>query len=74
MKNTEIEKRFFAKDKSRLLKKLEATGKKIYENHQIDYYYIPSHRNFLEEKYPFEWLRLRDDQGKALLTYKQPTT
>jgi len=70
MKNTEIEKRFFVKSKSALLKKLNIFGRKIFENHQIDTYYVPSHRNFLEEKYPFEWLRLRDDQGKYMLTYK----
>lgn len=70
MKNTEIEKRFYVKNKSGLLKKLAQVGKKIFENHQIDTYYSPSHRNFLKERYPFEWLRLRDDEGKYSLTYK----
>lgn len=70
MENTEIEKRFYVKNKSDLLKKLSRVGKKIFENHQVDTYYSPSHRNFLNEKYPFEWLRLRDDQGKYVFTYK----
>jgi adenylate cyclase class 2 len=70
MENTEIEKRFSVKNKSDFLKMLNRVGKKIFENHQIDTYYSPSHRNFLEEKHPFEWLRLRDNQGKYMLTYK----
>ncbi|MEI7652913.1 MAG: class IV adenylate cyclase [bacterium] len=70
MENTEIEKRFSVKNKSSLLKKLGHLGKEIFANHQVDTYYSPSHRNFLDEKHPFEWLRLRDDQGKYVFTYK----
>lgn len=37
---------------------------------QADDYYIPAHRDFLAEKYPFEWLRIRKKEDKFILTYK----
>ncbi|MBD3329834.1 class IV adenylate cyclase [Candidatus Dojkabacteria bacterium] len=70
MSNTEIEKRFYVKNRNALIGRLKEKGKKIYENHQIDSYYTPSHRNFVEERYPFEWLRLREQNKKYILTYK----
>lgn len=70
MNNTEIEKRFYVENKDDLFKKLDEIATKQYSNHQIDSYYVPQHRNFLEEKYPFEWLRLRQEAGKHTITYK----
>jgi len=70
MKNTEIEKRFICKNKNSILKKLNNIAKQLYTNHQIDSYYIPKHRNFVAEKYPFEWLRLRRENNQYTLTYK----
>ena len=37
---------------------------------QHDMYYVPVHRNFLDNKFPFEWLRIRR-AGKFTLTYKR---
>ena len=70
MSNTEIEKRFYVVDGDTLVRRLKKNGKKIYESHQIDSYFTPAHRNFVREKYPFEWLRLREENEKYTLTYK----
>lgn len=37
---------------------------------QKDTYYIPAHRNFLANKWPNEWLRLRETSRGASLDYK----
>lgn len=70
MKNIEIEKRFYIDDKKSLFGKLNKIAKKLYSNHQIDSYYVPKHRNFLQEQHPFEWLRLREEDDKYSFTYK----
>jgi adenylate cyclase, class 2 len=54
-----------------LLSLLEKEGSFSYEDHQIDYYYVPAHRNFLAEKPIKEWLRLRDSNGTFYITYKK---
>ena len=70
MNNTEIEKKYIAQNKQGLIALLEERGSRLYKKHQTDDYYIPKHRNFLAEKYPFEWLRLRTEGDKFTLTYK----
>jgi adenylate cyclase class 2 len=37
---------------------------------QVDTYFTPKHRNFLEPRFPFEWLSIRRRGDKTLLTYK----
>ncbi|EKD62036.1 MAG: hypothetical protein ACD_52C00322G0003 [uncultured bacterium] len=37
---------------------------------QKDTYFIPTHRDFLNVKYPFEWLRLRESQKGFSINYK----
>lgn len=37
---------------------------------QKDTYFVPAHRNFLDVKYPFEWLRLRESKNGLYVTYK----
>jgi adenylate cyclase, class 2 len=37
---------------------------------QIDTYFTPAHKNFLEKEFPFQWLRLREAKGKTILNYK----
>jgi predicted adenylyl cyclase CyaB len=37
---------------------------------QRDTYYTPAHRDFLQVKYPFEWLRLRESAREISLNYK----
>ena len=46
--------------------KAEFTG----EKHQVDKYFTPDHRNFLDKKPTEEWLRLRDSSGKFSINYK----
>ncbi len=40
------------------------------ENHQLDEYFTPAHKNFVAERPVKEWLRLRDADGKCYITYK----
>lgn len=42
-----------------------------YKNHQIDGYFVPAHRNFLDKKPIEEWLRVRESDAKASITYKK---
>lgn len=37
---------------------------------QKDTYYTPKHKNFLAQKYPYEWLRIREQGSKSILNYK----
>lgn len=39
-------------------------------SHQLDEYFTPSHKNFLEPKFPFEWLSVRKRDDKTILNYK----
>ena len=48
--------------------KKEAEFKK--EKHQVDEYFTPSHRNFIEVRPVKEWLRLRNEDGNYSLNYK----
>ncbi len=42
----------------------------IKHSSQKDTYYTPAHRNFVAEKYPFEWLSIRERGDKKILNYK----
>lgn len=42
----------------------------VKKSHQIDTYFTPSHKNFLEPQFPFEWLSIRNRDGKSILNYK----
>jgi len=53
-----------------ILDKLHKLGKFVKFSHHIDDYYTPVHGNFLEAKYPFEWLAIRRRDEKVLLNYK----
>lgn len=50
--------------------KLDKIGKFIKTIKQKDEYFIPSHRNFMEPKYPFEWISIRERGDKVILNYK----
>lgn len=41
-----------------------------YENHQIDEYFSPAHRDFIGVRPVKEWLRLRSSDGKYSINYK----
>lgn len=55
-----------------LLKFLRKNGKFVAEKRQIDQYFSPKDKNkdYLKERPVIEWLRLRDAEGKYLITYK----
>lgn len=54
-----------------LLTFLEEKGKFKYTHNQIDEYYTPAHRNFVDVNPIEEWLRLRNSNGKFFITYKK---
>lgn len=68
--NIEVELKYRVKDEKKLNKWLEKNAKKIFEKRQVDKYYTPQHRNFFDEKYPSEYLRIRDSGGHFSITYK----
>lgn len=68
--NIEIEIHVRIEKVSALLKFLEKNGKFESEKHQIDEYYSPTHRDFLQVRPITEWLRLRNADGKYTITYK----
>ena len=37
---------------------------------QVDEYFTPANRNFLEPEFPFEWMSIRNRSGKSILNYK----
>lgn len=50
---------------------LDSKGKLLGRDEwQKDTYFIPAHRNFLEPKFPFEWLRVRETPVGNSLNYK----
>lgn len=54
----------------RVKQKLEKIAKFVGTTKQRDEYYTPAHRNFLEPKFPFEWLRIRKKKRETTLNYK----
>lgn len=54
----------------RVQKQLEKIAKRQKTSHHKDAYYNPTYRSFLKRKYPFEWLTIRDRDGKTKLNYK----
>jgi adenylate cyclase class 2 len=58
-------------EKIDLLKKfLIGSAKLVSKNRQLDEYFTPDHRNFLDRKPVAEWLRLRNADGRYSITYK----
>ena len=70
MENIEIEIQVKIEDSQPLVEFLSKNGKFKYENHQIDEYFSPVHRDFTAVRPVKEWLRLRNSGGKYLMTYK----
>jgi predicted adenylyl cyclase CyaB len=42
----------------------------IKSSSQIDEYFTPAHKNYMEPRYPCEWLRIGQRGNKTILTYK----
>lgn len=53
-----------------LIKFLQQKATFVSEEHQIDTYYTPIHRNFVAQRPTDEWLRIRDSSGKYSINYK----
>ena len=69
--NKEIEVKFPLKNKQQVISFLSLHAKKKLErDYQRDTYFTPKHRNFLNAKFPFEWLRLREGKKGIFLNYK----
>lgn len=54
----------------KIKKKLEKIAKFVKSSHHEDDYYTPSDRSFLEPKYPYEWLTIRNRDGAVKFNYK----
>jgi len=70
MKDIEIEIQVNIKNSKSLIEFLEKNADFKKESHQIDEYFSPTHRNFIEVRPVKEWLRLRDSGGKYSVNYK----
>lgn len=69
-KDIEIEIQVNVEHSKPLIEFLEKNGNFQSEKRQIDEYFSPAHRDFLSVRPVAEWLRLRDDEGKYSLNYK----
>lgn len=70
MSNTEIEIQVKIENSKPLIDFLEKNAEFKGENRQIDDYFSPAHRNFVELRPIKEWLRLRNSGGKYSINYK----
>lgn len=70
MNNIEIEIQVNIENSKPLMEFLEKNGQFKAEKRQIDEYFSPAHRNFIEARPIKEWLRLRDSDGKYSVVYK----
>ena len=70
MENIEIEIQVKIENSKPLLEFLEKSAEFQGEKHQIDEYFSPAHRNFLEKRPIEEWLRLRNADGNFSINYK----
>lgn len=68
--NIEIEIKVKIEQTESLVKFLEKHAVFQSENRQLDEYFTPAHRNFIEAKPVKEWLRLRESDGKFSVNYK----
>lgn len=67
----EIEIKFSLNNPDEVIRFLESNAKKDHSNlHQKDTYFIPTHRDFMASKYPFEWLRIRETGKGCSINYK----
>ena len=66
----EVKTRLSKKGFNRIRKYLQKTAKFVKTSHHIDTYYSPVGKIFLKPKYPYEWLSIRERDGKVALNYK----
>ncbi len=70
MNNIEIEIQVNIENSKPLIEFLGKKGQFKAEKRQMDEYFSPAHRNFIEIRPIKEWLRLRDSNGKYSVNYK----
>lgn len=70
MKNIEIEITVNIENSKPLIEFLTKNAEFKKEKHQVDEYFSPAHRSFTEQRPLREWLRLRDEDGKYSINYK----
>ena len=69
--NIEIEIKFPLKNVEQVASFLNNSAeKKTDKATQVDTYFTPAHKNFLEPNYPFQWLRVREINEAVILNYK----
>lgn len=56
---------------SRIRSEMPSHGRSRGRMEQVDEYFTPPHKDFMEPEHPFEWLSIRRRGGKALLNYKR---
>ena len=61
-----VDEEVFLRIKSKIKHEAEYTGQKK----QNDVYFTPQNRNFMDEKYPYEWLSIRKRGEASILNYK----
>lgn len=71
MKNIEIEIQANIEKSKPLIDFLKKKAKFTGETVQIDEYFTPAHKNYLDTKPIEEWLRIRIEDKKYLVTYKK---
>jgi len=71
MKDIEIEIKVKVSDSAGLRKFLAEQAEFRGEQHQIDEYFNPPHKDFLADEPVAEWLRLRTTDSKQSINYKQ---
>jgi len=68
--NIEVEIKIAISNFEEIKAKVSEVGKLIKSIHQIDEYYVPSHRDFFAQKpHPTEWLRIRTNPDKIIFEY-----
>lgn len=68
--NIEVEIKIEIENFDEVKAKVSVVGKLIKSIHQVDDYFIPSHRDFFAQKpCPTEWLRIRTNPDKVIFEY-----
>lgn len=71
MQDKEIEIQLRMENSQNLKVFLENEATFVSENQQIDDYYVPAHRNFLDSQPIQEWFRIREEKGQFSANYKK---
>ncbi len=70
--DTEIEIKIQVKEEAffKVRERIKKIARLVRTSKQSDMYFNPPHRNFLQPKFPFEWLSIRSRGDKTILNYK----